>query len=159
YAAPEFFEGRTSRHSDQYSLAITYCQLRGGQLPFTGTPAQMMAGHLMQTPDLEMLPAEERLPVARALAKDPAERWPSCRAFVEALFATVRTTAFLSPSALAGLPTVPTGDQPRASSEGATVSSPPPAAWPAQPLVTDPSPAPSQTQPPDENGVARDVTA
>src|SRR5262249_54143129 len=27
YAAPEFFMGHTSRYSDQYSLAVTYCQL------------------------------------------------------------------------------------------------------------------------------------
>src|SRR5205807_1185379 len=36
YAAPEFFMGHTSRSSDQYSLAVTYCQLRGGRLPFAG---------------------------------------------------------------------------------------------------------------------------
>src|SRR5262249_2648393 len=28
YAAPEFFKEETSRHSDQYSLAVTYCLLR-----------------------------------------------------------------------------------------------------------------------------------
>ncbi|HEY8504336.1 MAG TPA: serine/threonine-protein kinase, partial [Gemmataceae bacterium] len=39
YAAPEFFAGHTSRHSDQYSLAVTYCQLRGGRLPFEGAQA------------------------------------------------------------------------------------------------------------------------
>jgi hypothetical protein len=32
-----------------------------------------------------MLPATERRVVARALAKEPAERWPDCRAFVRAL--------------------------------------------------------------------------
>src|SRR5262249_34196790 len=26
YAAPEFFDGRTAAQSDQYSLAVTYCQ-------------------------------------------------------------------------------------------------------------------------------------
>jgi hypothetical protein len=85
YAAPEFFDGRTTRHSDQYSLAVTYCQLRGGRLPFEGTPAQMVAGHLNRPPDLTMLPAEERPAVARALAKRAGERWPTCTAFVEAL--------------------------------------------------------------------------
>ncbi len=85
YAAPEFFHGRTSRHSDQYCLAVTYCQLRGGRLPFTGNAPALMAGHLHRVPDLTMLPAEERPVVARALAKKPQERWPSCAAFVEAL--------------------------------------------------------------------------
>ena len=85
YAAPEFFLGATSRYSDQYSLAVTYCHLRTGRLPFTGDPAYVMAGHLMREPDLSMLAGVERPVVARALAKNPEERWPSCRAFAEAL--------------------------------------------------------------------------
>ena len=85
YAAPEFFRGQTSDQSDQYALAVTYCQLRGGRLPFEGNQEQVMAGHLMHPPDLTMLPEAERPVVARALAKKPAERWPNCRAFVEAL--------------------------------------------------------------------------
>ena len=36
YAAPEFFEGKTSGQSDQYSLAVTYCHMRGGRPPFSG---------------------------------------------------------------------------------------------------------------------------
>jgi formylglycine-generating enzyme required for sulfatase activity len=87
YVAPEFLSGRTSSHSDQYALAVTYCQLRGGQLPFTGELARILTGHLMDPPDLTMLPEAERPAVARALAKDPAQRWASCRAFVEALAA------------------------------------------------------------------------
>src|SRR5262249_33152564 len=76
YAAPEFRGGQTSAHSDQYSLGVSYCQLRGGLLPFTGQPAQVIAGHLMRPPDLTMLPEAERPAVARALAKEPEERWP-----------------------------------------------------------------------------------
>ncbi len=85
YAAPEFFRLETSAHSDQYSLAVTYCHLRGGRLPFAGSPAEVMAGHLGRKPDLTMLPEAERPAVARALAKAPNDRWPSCRAFVAAL--------------------------------------------------------------------------
>jgi WD40 repeat protein len=85
YAAPEFFEGRTAATSDQYGLAVTYCQLRGGGVPFDGPTAQVVAGHLRRKPDLGMLPPRERPVVARALAKPPEKRWPSCRAFVEAL--------------------------------------------------------------------------
>jgi serine/threonine protein kinase len=85
YAAPEFFDGKTHRHSDQYSLAVTYCLLRGGRLPFEGNAAQMMVGHLHRSPDLTMLPDEERSVVARALAKNPAQRWLNCGAFVMAL--------------------------------------------------------------------------
>jgi hypothetical protein len=88
YAAPEFFDGWTSAHSDQYSLAVTYCHLRGGRLPFGGNPAEVTIGHLKRKPDLSMLPAAERPAVARALAKRPEDRWPSCSAFVAALRGT-----------------------------------------------------------------------
>ena len=94
FAAPEFFGGRTARQSDQYSLAVTYCQLRGGRLPFEGTPAQVVAGHLHKPPDLSMLPTEERPAVARALAKRPQNRWPGCREFVTALRDGHRSPAF-----------------------------------------------------------------
>ena len=87
YAAPEFFGGRTSPRSDQYSLAVTYCQARGGRLPFAGDQWAIMAGHCQAPPDLAMLPPAERPPVARALAKAPEDRWPDCLAFVEALAA------------------------------------------------------------------------
>lgn len=85
YAPPEFFQGKTSSRSDQYSLGITYCELRGGRTPFVGSLHEIVAGHMMHPPDLTMLPADERPIVARALAKDPQQRWPSCRAFAEAI--------------------------------------------------------------------------
>ena len=85
YSPPEFFQGQTSRHSDQYSLAVSWCQLRGGRLPFTGDRHELMTGHLSKEPDLTMIPAEERAIVGRALAKAPDNRWPSCSAFVEAM--------------------------------------------------------------------------
>jgi serine/threonine protein kinase/Flp pilus assembly protein TadD len=85
YAAPEYFDGRTALQSDQYSLAVTYCHLRGGRVPFPGTTAQMAIGHMCNAPDLEGLPAPERPTLERALAKRPEDRWPDCRSFVDAL--------------------------------------------------------------------------
>jgi formylglycine-generating enzyme required for sulfatase activity len=85
YAAPEFFNGEVTRYSDQYSLAATYFQLRTGQLVFQGSHQQVMYAHLNVPPDLSKLLAAEQTVVARALAKLPAERWPSCEAFVNAL--------------------------------------------------------------------------
>jgi serine/threonine protein kinase/Flp pilus assembly protein TadD len=85
YAAPEYFGGKTSRQSDQYALAVTYCQLRGGWMPFHGSTAQITFGHLYNDPDLAGIPAPERPILARALAKRPEERWPDCRSFIDAL--------------------------------------------------------------------------
>ncbi len=85
YAAPEFFRGMTARQSDQYGLAATYCHLRCGRLPYEGNAASVTAGHLFGRPDLGDLPEAEQPVLERALAKDPADRWPDCRSWVEAL--------------------------------------------------------------------------
>ena len=92
YAAPEFLRKQTADQSDQYSLAITYCYLRGGVLPFDGTIEEIIRGHLQQEPNLSMLPESERPIVAKALSKDPTERWPNCRDLVEALAGTVHAS-------------------------------------------------------------------
>jgi formylglycine-generating enzyme required for sulfatase activity len=91
YAAPEVIEGHYSKWSDQYSLAASYCELRTGHPPFEGENAlQVIYAHVNRPPDLSALPEEERKAVARALAKRPEERWPTCRKFVQALVAGSR---------------------------------------------------------------------
>ncbi|HEY7315527.1 MAG TPA: protein kinase [Gemmataceae bacterium] len=86
YAAPESFLGRFTLFSDQYSLAVTYQELRTGGLPFTGRNYRQLAlRHVQDPPDLERLPEAERPILARALAKEPRQRYPSCCAFVQAL--------------------------------------------------------------------------
>jgi WD40 repeat protein len=116
YAAPEFFKGQTTSQSDQYSLAVTYCQLRGGRLPFSGTPEEMMMGHSQGAPDLTMLPEAERPVAARALSKTPEERWPNCRAFVQALAAAAQVPMLPGSDATApalSIRTVLPADSPR----------------------------------------------
>lgn len=86
YSAPEFFEGKTAKHSDQYSLAVTYCELCGGRLPFAFGPLLTPTNaHLNSRPDLTMLPKSDRPIVAQALEKNWRKRWPSCADFVSAL--------------------------------------------------------------------------
>jgi formylglycine-generating enzyme required for sulfatase activity/serine/threonine protein kinase len=97
YAAPEQFQGRVSPHSDQYSLAVSYCQLCGAGLPFRGTQQEIVLGHIQGWPDLSGLSAAEGPAVAKALSKKPEQRWPSCRAFVEALPAAAVTRAPTAP--------------------------------------------------------------
>ncbi|MBY0524510.1 MAG: serine/threonine protein kinase [Gemmataceae bacterium] len=79
YAAPEVFHGQLSNSSDQYSLAVTYCQLRGGRLPFPTVNSFQASWPQVRPPvDLSMLAAPERPIIARALGRVPHERWPSC---------------------------------------------------------------------------------
>jgi len=85
YAAPEVFRGRLSRFSDQYSLAVSYCELRGGRGPITKPPRTFLPNYFHPAPDLSMLSAKERPIVARALSIPPEERWPSCVEFIDRL--------------------------------------------------------------------------
>jgi hypothetical protein len=86
YAAPELFEGRLSRQSDQYSLALVYQELLTGTFPFPGRNAQqLMVQHARARPDLDALPIGDQPLVARALAKEPEQRFASCVEFVRVL--------------------------------------------------------------------------
>jgi serine/threonine protein kinase len=86
YAAPELFRNAISPASDQYSLALVYQQLLTGCLPFRGKNArQLMLQHCTADPDLAPLPGDDRPAVARALARDPERRFPTCTDFVRAL--------------------------------------------------------------------------
>jgi serine/threonine protein kinase len=90
YMAPERWRGETGERSDQYSLAVSYVELRLGRRPFAETDfAAVALAHLQHDPDLGDLPAPEQGVLLRALAKDPAQRHPSCREFAEALAAAV----------------------------------------------------------------------
>jgi serine/threonine protein kinase len=89
YAAPEVFQGRLSDRTDQYSLAVTYCELRTGHLPFPAAPARFDRRYVPPPPDLAMLTLAERPIVRRALNPVPQDRWPSCGALVGQLTALI----------------------------------------------------------------------
>ena len=86
YAAPELFDGRPGKNSDQYSLAIVYQEMLTGCRPFSGTtPAQLAAQHMNGKPDLLSLPRNDQSIIAKALSKDPSCRFQSCCEMVEEL--------------------------------------------------------------------------
>jgi serine/threonine protein kinase len=70
--------------TDQYALGVMAFELLTGQLPFYGTPAEVMRGH-MHTPPPSLrairptIPANVEAVVHRMLAKAPADRFPSLR--------------------------------------------------------------------------------
>ena len=91
YAAPELFDGRPGKFSDQYSLAIVYQEMLTGIRPFPGnTPAQLAAQHMHGKPDLRSLPQSDAGIIAKALAKDPLLRFRSCREMAEELLSRRR---------------------------------------------------------------------
>ncbi|MBV8078126.1 MAG: hypothetical protein JO284_17085, partial [Planctomycetaceae bacterium] len=155
YVAPEVLEGHVSRWSDQYSLAVTYAQLRTGQLPFKGDSIhQIIYKHLHELPDLAGLPEEERQVVARALAKRPEERWPTCRAFVHGLQAAAmaedRRLASLGGETL--IPGVPPVRPEELDTDAATE---PPSTQPMVPDTRAPEHEPTPADAVDEEAVAR----
>jgi len=85
YAAAEVFQGWLTDRSDQYSLAVSYCLLRGGRMPFNDSPASFRDPYTRPQPDLTMLPEAERPAIARALSPVPQDRWINCLAMVDTL--------------------------------------------------------------------------
>ncbi|MCA2207374.1 serine/threonine-protein kinase [Nocardia rosealba] len=91
YAAPEHLDGRAAGpRADQYSLACTLFHLLTGQPPYTATTAGALIGaHLMQpvprvTERAPGLPPAMDSVFARALAKDPGQRFATCTEMVDA---------------------------------------------------------------------------
>jgi len=86
FMAPEVWEGKANAHSDQYSLAFTYAELRLGRRPISGSElCEAMKNTLEGQPNLDGLPRAEAQIIQRALAKLPDERFANCREFVAAL--------------------------------------------------------------------------
>ncbi len=88
YMAPEQFDGIASPESDQYALAIMVYYLLAGRPPFQGDPLHLMHQHLSAEPppiraaNPAIASGVENV-LARALAKKPAQRYPSIAAFAE----------------------------------------------------------------------------
>ena len=91
YMAPEqLLADECSRASDVYSLGVTLFQLVTGRLPFTGDD-RMIKMQILAAPPPGVSGIVRHAPkgldavLARALAKDPAARFQSARAFAQAL--------------------------------------------------------------------------
>lgn len=87
FCAPELADGRLTRWSDQYSLAITYVQLRTGSSPFdaAASTTDLVLNKQRGMLRLDDLGNEEAKVVSRATSTTPEARFASCREFVEAL--------------------------------------------------------------------------
>jgi serine/threonine protein kinase len=132
--------------TDVYSLGIAAFEMLSGQLPFDSKDlAQLMRQHARKKPPLLSQIRRDLLPfdkvVARALAKDPEERYPSCTAFAEVLAASAERWVT---STLPTLPP-PASDDPPLSvrlfpERGSSASSELPRDRPFYALVVDDSP-------------------
>jgi DNA-binding beta-propeller fold protein YncE len=99
YLAPEQIRrGEVDGRADQYALACVLYEMLSGAPPFRReTEAQTLWAHMQEEP-APLLAYHELDPVfARALAKDPEERYEDCNAFAD----DARTALGLRPSPIA----------------------------------------------------------
>jgi serine/threonine protein kinase/Tfp pilus assembly protein PilF len=97
YMSPEQASGERDLdgRSDLYSLACVLYEMLSGQPPFAGSsPRATMARHAVETPPpiralRPTIPLAIELALQRALAKSPAERYPTMAEFCEALVTPV----------------------------------------------------------------------
>jgi serine/threonine-protein kinase len=100
YSAPEALaQGQFSAKSDQFSLAATLYEAVCGQRAFSGSDALVIAGKIASEPPppLAAVGCEPRIAnrlsavLRRGMAKDAADRYPSCKELGEAVAAALET--------------------------------------------------------------------
>ncbi len=90
YMAPEQFQGKAQRASDQYALGIVAYEWLSGKHPFHGSFSEIASQHLLVPPPSLHVKTPSILPsieaaVLKALAKDPQVRFTDVQEFALAL--------------------------------------------------------------------------
>lgn len=86
YMAPEIANGRYGKEIDIYALGVLLYEMLTGRVPFEGeSVGEVLMKHLMSPPNLTGVAEPYRSVIAKALEKDPAQRFNSVGAMVAAL--------------------------------------------------------------------------
>ena len=87
YAAPELMKGEgPTATTDQFSLAVTYVELRTNEIPYPcKSLKKLKAAKLAGQIDLSNLPRRDRRVIRRACSLDPSKRYRNTRQMVAAL--------------------------------------------------------------------------
>ncbi len=125
YMAPEIGSGSYTKAIDIYALGVILYEMLMGALPFSGSSmGEILMRHLRDRPDLTGVPAPFAPIIAKALEKDPEDRYADADEMLAAVMdcADINTSAdSFDASALTQVPR-----QPEAESDEATLTSPPP---------------------------------
>ncbi len=105
YAAPEQKQGRSCPASDQYALGVLVYQWLCGELPFQGSPAEMVAQHRNTSAPLlrdkvPTLPSTVEQVVLTALAKDPDSRFTNIQTFARVFEQACQLSEYWTPVTL-----------------------------------------------------------
>jgi serine/threonine protein kinase len=129
YMSPEQLRGDdVDFRTDLYSLGVVTYELFTGMLPFQGeTPVATIVRQLHDAPflDVPALPGPLRPVLARALAKDPGDRYPSADDMRRALESACEAHAPMAAMAPGASPPPPVEDDTRPVTLGADRESPP----------------------------------
>jgi hypothetical protein len=78
YMAPEISTGNYNKQIDTYAAGVILYEMLTGRVPFEGeSSGEILMKHLTTPPDLSKVPAEYIPILAKALAKNPAQRYAS----------------------------------------------------------------------------------
>ncbi len=103
YMAPEHADGEPTMASDQFSFAVTAWEALYGARPFEAKTYRELREKIVArdfTPTQRPVPARIRAVLERALAAEPAERWPSIAALRDALAPPRKRWPFVAAGAL-----------------------------------------------------------
>jgi serine/threonine protein kinase len=107
YCAPEQIGGKPARpQTDQYALACVAYTMFTGTVPFPGSePTAILWAHMSEPPPTVTalrpdLPPTADPVLARAMAKNPDERYPTCTDFADALRAALGIGSYTTPSSV-----------------------------------------------------------
>jgi len=149
YMSPEQVRGLTAdARSDQYSLAVVAYEMLSGRVPFEADSTLALLHMVAYEPPPPIHEARADLPVgvqtvlARALAKQPGDRYATARAFVDALERAMAGEKVVESPALTVQPPAPVS---AAGTFGETVTLPAPVIEPeetAGPVAMESPPAP-----------------
>jgi hypothetical protein len=116
YMAPEIGKGDYSRPIDIYAAGILLYEMTTGNVPFDGeTTAEILFKHLSATPDLSKTGPFAPI-LAKALAKDPADRFASLAEMARRVNETALVAARTTFVPLAPAPTAAPAASPAATS-------------------------------------------
>ena len=97
YKSPEQWRGKPQgAAADQYALAVVAYRLLSGKLPFDGDNVLILCRAVLEErpPVIKHLSSHANKALAKALAKDPHDRFPNCVAFADALEGKSATGGF-----------------------------------------------------------------